>query len=159
MKYSTIGPVLLALSTLALGGCGNDTAPSEAAPDGMPGVSATNGRLVLPAVAGNPGALYFDIENQGDEFVAMRTVDVTGAKQTMMHETMTDNGRTTMASMAPLTLDKGVLIKFEPGGKHVMVMDLDPLLKAGDTTEVTATFAGGDKLSFPAKIEAAGDAN
>lgn len=159
MRYSTIGPVLLALSTLGLGGCGNDTTPSEAAPEGIPGVSAANGRLVLPAVAGNPGVVYFDIENQGDEFVAMRTVDVAGAKQTMMHETVTQGGQTSMASMAPLTLDKGVMVKFEPGGKHVMAMDLDPSLKPGDTTEVTVTFAGGDKLSFPAKVEAPGGEN
>jgi copper(I)-binding protein len=160
VKYSSVAPVFLALCTVALGGCQKEESPpSETTPDGIPGVIVTNARLVLPAVKGNPGVVYFDIVNSGDEFVAMRTVDVAGAKSAMMHETVTENGQTSMAQMAPLTLSKGVPVKFEPGGKHVMAMDLDPALKVGDTTEITATFAGGDKMSFPAKIEAPGSAN
>jgi len=52
----------------------------------------------------------------------------------------------------------GKTAKFEPGGNHVMAMGLDEALKAGDTTEVTLTFVGGDKVSFPATVLAAGDA-
>lgn len=159
MRYSSVAPVLLVLCAGALASCQKESPPAEAAPDGIPGVSASNARLVLPAVKGNPGVIYFDIINAGDEFVAMRTVEVAAAKQTMMHETVTQNGQTTMAAMAPLTLNKGEPVKFEPGGKHVMAMDLDPALKAGDTTEVTVTFAGGDKMSFPATVEAPGSAN
>lgn len=159
MKYSSVAPILLVLCTGALASCQKESPPAEAAPEGIPGVSASNARLVLPAVKGNPGVIYFDIINAGDEFVAMRTVEVAAAKQTTMHETITQNGQTTMAEMAPLTLNKGEPVKFEPGGKHVMAMDLDPALKAGDTTEVTVTFAGGDKMSFPATVEAPGGAN
>lgn len=160
MKYSSIAPVLLVLCAGTLASCQKEkTTAEETAPEGIPGVSASNARLVLPAVKGNPGVVYFDIVNAGDEFVAMRTVDVAGAKSAMMHETITQNGQTSMAQMAPLTLNKGEPVKFEPGGKHVMAMDLDPALKVGDTTEITVTFAGGDKLSFPAKIEAPGGAN
>lgn len=159
MKYSSVAPILLVLCTGALASCQKESPPAEAAPEGIPGVSASNARLVLPAVKGNPGVIYFDIVNAGDEFVAMRTVEVAAAKQTTMHETITQNGQTTMAEMAPLTLNKGEPVKFEPGGKHVMAMDLDPALKAGDTTEVTVTFAGGDKMSFPATVEAPGGAN
>lgn len=159
MKYSSVAPVLLVLCMGALASCQKESPPAEAAPEGIPGVSASNARLVLPAVKGNPGVIYFDIVNAGDEFVAMRTVEVAAAKQTTMHETITQNGQTTMVEMAPLTLNKGEPVKFEPGGKHVMAMDLDPALKAGDTTEVTVTFAGGDKMSFPATVEAPGGAN
>jgi copper(I)-binding protein len=159
MRYSSVAPVLLVLCAGALASCQKESPPAEAAPDGIPGVSASNARLVLPAVKGNPGAVYFDIINAGEEFVAMRTVDVAGAKQTMMHETVTQNGQSTMATLPPLTLSKGVPVKFEPGGKHAMAMDIDPTLKAGDTTEVTVTFAGGDKMSFPAKVEAPGSAH
>lgn len=158
MRISRLAPVLMAVSILSLAACKEEPA-QEAAPEGIPGVSASNARLVLPAVKGNPGALYFDIVNAGDEFVALRAVSVADAKEAMMHETVDENGTTKMLPMAPLTLDKGKPVKFEPGGKHVMVMDLAETLKAGDTTEVTATFAGGDKLSFPAKVEAPGGSN
>lgn len=158
MRISRLAPALLAVSILSLAACKEEPV-QQAAPEGIPGVSISNARLVLPAVKGNPAALYFDIVNAGDEFVAMRAVSVADAKEAMMHETVDENGTTKMLPMAPLTLDKGKPVKFEPGGKHVMVMDLAETLKAGDTTEMTATFAGGDKMSVPAKVEAPGGGN
>ena len=47
-------------------------------------------------------------------------------------------------------------MKFEPGKLHVMVFNPGATLKAGGTTEMTITFADGDKSSAPLKIEAAG---
>ena len=46
-----------------------------------------------------------------------------------------------------------VQVQFAPGGKHVMVFDLEDTVKAGGTTEMTLTFADGDKLSAPLKVE------
>jgi copper(I)-binding protein len=40
-----------------------------------------------------------------------------------------------------------------------MAMDLSDDLKAGATTEVTLTFADGDKVSFPAEVRAPGEAD
>ena len=65
------------------------------------------------------------------------------------------NREMTMAAMGPLTVPKGETIKFEPGGKHVMAFELSPELKPGATTEMTLTIAGGDKASFPVRVEAA----
>ena len=42
---------------------------------------------------------------------------------------------------------------FEPGALHVMAFELDAKLAAGGTAEMTLTFADGDKLSAPLKIE------
>ena len=50
----------------------------------------------------------------------------------------------------------GASLAFEPGKLHVMVFDLDAKLQAGGETEMTLTFADGDKLSAPLRIEAAG---
>jgi copper(I)-binding protein len=49
-------------------------------------------------------------------------------------------------------------VTFAPGGKHVMLFDLDAKLAAGGTTEMTLVFAGGDKASASLKIEPAGGA-
>jgi periplasmic copper chaperone A len=55
-----------------------------------------------------------------------------------------------------LDVEGGATIKFAPGGLHVMVFDLDPALKAGETGELTVTFADGEKASVPLKLEAPG---
>lgn len=156
MKKAIAASMALILSGTMLAACGEKgSAPTEN-PDSKPGVKVSNGRLVLPAVAGNPAAVYFDIENTGDDFVALRAIDVAGAKETTMHETLTDNGAAEMVALSPVNLVKGQPIKFEPGGKHAMVMGLAPAPKVGDNVEVTLTFAGGDKTSFPAKVEGPG---
>jgi hypothetical protein len=38
-----------------------------------------------------------------------------------------------------------------------MAMDLAETVAAGGEAEVTLTFVGGDKFSFPAEVRAAGD--
>ena len=67
----------------------------------------------------------------------------------------------TGGSMEPLSevpVAAGQAVKFEPGGKHVMLFGLDPALAAGATTEMTLIFAGGDKASAALRIEPAGGA-
>lgn len=159
MKNAILAPVFLAISAFGLAGCQQESAPMDAAPEGIPGVTASNGRLVLPAVEGNPGAVYFDIINEGDEFATIRAVDVAGAQSAQLHESVEVSGQMTMGELGPVRLDKGEPVAFEPGGKHVMAMKLDPGLKPGESTDVTITFVGGDKLTFPATIEPAGGAD
>jgi len=63
----------------------------------------------------------------------------------------------TMPETPEVPVAVGETVVFAPGGRHVMAMDLDPALTAGETVEVTLTFASGDKASFPARVLAPGD--
>ena len=148
----------LAAATLSLAACSDgaqDAAP--AADDANPtGLTISNARLMLPPVAGNPAAIYFDLKNEGQRTVAVRRADVADAKNASMHDMMEYNREMTMADMGPMTIKQGETVKFEPGGKHVMVFDLSPEVMAGGTTEMTLTVAGGDKVSFPVPVQAAG---
>ncbi len=155
MKSALFASAALALSVLGLSAC--EKQPEQAvAPEGMPGVTVENARLVLPAVKGNPGVVYFDITYGGTDYATLRKVEVAGAKEAMMHDTTTQNGVTQMYPAPFVNLPKGETVKFEPGGKHVMAMELDAGLEAGGETEITLTFAGGDKLSTSAKIQPPG---
>lgn len=159
MKSAILASAALAISAIGLSGCGEQTSETtEAAPDAKPDVTVTDGRLVLPPVKGNPGAVYFDITYSGDDTAVLRAAAVQGAGSAMIHETFETDGQMSMGEALPTNLKKGETVKFEPGGKHVMAMDLDDTLAAGGTTEVTLTFLGGDKLTFPATILAAGEA-
>ncbi|TXG94291.1 MAG: copper chaperone PCu(A)C [Rhodocyclaceae bacterium] len=159
MKSIIFAPLALALAAATLTACNEKPAQTADEVNAKPGVAVTNGRLVLPAVSGNPAALYFDIVNNGDDYAVLRKAEVPGAKETAMHQSVTANGVTQMQPLAPVNLEKGKPVKFEPSGYHVMVMGLAPAPKAGETTEVTLTFAGGDKLSFDAKVEGPGGGN
>ena len=133
--------------------CSEAPEQADTAPDAPEGIAVENGRLMLPAVAGNPGAAYFDVVNSGDRDRMIRAVSVAGAGSSEMHVTEP----TGMQLILQVMVKAGETVKFEPGGTHVMAMDLADTVVAGGEAEVTVTFVGGDKVSFPAEVRAAGD--
>ncbi|MFV0645285.1 MAG: copper chaperone PCu(A)C [Sphingomonadaceae bacterium] len=159
MKKTLFVSLALGIASLALSACGDTTSQDATAeaPDGVPGLAVTDARMILAPVAGNPAAVYFDLTYSGDKNIALRAADVAGAKSAPMHDYAEWDGKMQMMDMLPVVLKNGDTLSFAPGGKHIMAMDVSPDLKPGDTTEVTLTFAGGDKFSFPAEIRAAGD--
>ena len=156
MKRLVSGPAL----ALIAGGpvsCG-ETAETPAGPvEAVPGLTVENARLVLPPVAGNPAAIYADFDYEGDRATTLRAVAVEGAESAQLHETVEHAGNQIMGEAGPLLVSPGETLSFEPGGKHIMVFGLPETVAAGDTVEVTVTVVGGDKMSFPAQVVAAGD--
>ncbi len=146
----------LVLGTAA---CGEEAAEptADAAPDAPEGISVTDGWMALPAVAGNPGAVYFTIANSSDRNRMIRAADVQGAGSAAMHQMGTWNLEPSMEEVMQLDIPAGESVEFKPGDYHVMAMDLSDSLQVGGETEVTLTFVGGDKISFPVEIRAPGD--
>jgi len=143
----SIWPALaLALAALGPAACGDDASVVPAGP----AVAATNARLMLPAVAGNPGAVYFDVANGSDRNMVIRAVSVAGASNAMMHTA-------DMQEMSQVMVPPGETVKFEDGKQHVMAVDLADTVKAGGKAEVTVTFVGGDEVKAQADVHAAGD--
>ena len=155
-----IGLLPLVASVLILSGCQKEAAQTEAttsaAPDAKPGLSVSEGKLVMPAVKGNPGAAYFTVANGSDKAVHIAAIDVAGVGMTMIHETKEVDGHSTMDMlMNPEVPAHGSLV-FAPGGKHAMVSDLTEAVAPGKTAELTITFDDGDKVSAPLSVVAPG---
>lgn len=136
------------LAALALAACSQ--APKPPAPSGGPAVSG--GKLVLPAVSGNPGVAYFTVKNEGAQPESLAGVSVQGASKAEMHETEGNS----MSPLTTVTLGPGATATFEPGGKHVMIFGVSKSLKPGDTAELTLFFSGGKTIFGPLRVEAAG---
>jgi len=153
MKRSVWSAIALGIASLGPTACGEAPDKAAAGPAAPEGISVTNARLMLPAVAGNPGAVYFDVANSGTEGRMIRAASVAGAGSAMMHTTVADSMQETLQVMVP----PGGGVKFEPGGAHVMAMGLADTVTAVSKAEGTLTFVGGDKISFPADVRAAGD--
>jgi periplasmic copper chaperone A len=160
MKKSAI--FMAAAMALALAGCGGSGKQEEpgaagteqGAPDAKPGITVSNGVLVMPAVKGNPGAAYFILANGGDAIASVAAVSIAGVGRAEMHETRGG----AMAPLPELALQPGETARFERGGKHVMAFEIADTVKPGGTAELTLTFAGGDKVSSPLKVETVGGA-
>ena len=148
----SIWPALaLALAALGPAACGDTSDPgADAEAAALADVKVTNAKLMLPAVAGNPGAVYFDVANSSDRNMVIRAVSVAGAGSAMLHTA-------DMQEMTQVMVPPGETVKFEDGKQHVMAMNLADTVKAGGTAEVTVTFVGGDEVKAQAQVHAAGD--
>lgn len=152
---ASVGGLALALGLAA---CSSEPeTPVEAAPEAPEGITVTDGRMNIPAAAGNPAAVYFTITNAGTEEQMMRAVAVQGAESAMFHETAEWNGQIDMQELLQVAVPAGESVVFEQGGKHVMVMGLAEGLEPGGEIEVTLSFVRGDKVSFPVRLLAPGD--
>ena len=142
---------------LALAGCAEE-APAPVAVEGVyPDLEIANARLILPPVSGNPAAVYFDALYKGERGISITGAEVAGAASAEVHATMEYNFETTMAEAGPIALRGGETVTFEPGGLHIMAMQLGDTIKPGDTVEVTLKIVGGKTHTFQAEVKAAGD--
>ncbi len=82
-----------------------------------------------------------------------------------MHQSMTSGGPSAgsggaMASMKSLDggveIPAGSTVKFNEGGRHLMLYNINPGVKTGDTVQLNFTFASGLILQTYAPVRAAG---
>jgi copper(I)-binding protein len=159
MKSAVSASLALVLGTLALAACESRQAPVAGEQAEAPeGISVTDARLVLPAVRGNPGAVYFTVHNDSASDETIAAAEVKGAGEAMIHQSTNVAGMAEMHEMPGALVPAKGTLAFAPGGLHVMAVNLDDSLAKGGTTDVTLSFDSGDNAVFPAEILAAGDA-
>ena len=91
-----------------------------------------------PAQQGGNGAVYFSIRSSAaDELVG---VSSNVAEAVEMHESMMSGDVMQMHPLESVPLDAGKEVTFEPGGLHVMLVNLKQDLNNGDEIEVTLHF-------------------
>ena len=152
--------VILALAAAALGGCAS-----------KPYLHVDRAWVRLAAVPGAPAAAYFTVHG-GERDAALASVTSDVALKAEMHETMTVSAGT-MGTMGAGTMGAGAMsemrplarvpvparatVAFAPGGRHVMLFDVNRGIKPGDTLTLTFRFADGTPALADAKVVAAGD--
>jgi copper(I)-binding protein len=170
VKSAIFAPLALASAALCLTACDNhrqqDSKPFPPSSRGTPapgipatGISVSDARLVLPAVPGNPGAVYFTVHNDTDSPATLDEVKVEGAKSAMLHDMSMAGGHMEMNEVKQMDVPARGELVFAPGGRHVMAMHLADSLKPGGPTTVTLTFANGQRATLPAEILAVGNAH
>ena len=112
----------------------------------------------LAAVQGRPAAAYFTLHG-GPTDATLIGVSTDVAIKTEMHETKaTANGQgVTMAAIRSVPLPALGTVAFAPGGKHVMLFDVNPGIKPGAGMTFTFVFADGLRIQKDAQVIAAGD--
>ncbi len=98
------------------------------------------------------GAGYIQITNKGKEPDRLVGATLDGAGRVEMHETLNEGGVMRMREReGGIDVAPGATIAFEPGGLHLMFLDLSGDLKEGATASGTIVFekAGEVAIVFP----------
>ena len=93
-----------------------------------------------PAAQGGNGGVYFELHNHGstpDELTGVRS-DVAEAVE--IHESKMEGDVMKMEMMPSLPIDTYADMAFEPGGLHVMLVNLKQDLKLDDEFEIILHF-------------------
>jgi periplasmic copper chaperone A len=121
-----------------------------------PELAADHAWIRLPAVSRNPGAAYLTLHG-GAEKATLLAVSTPVALRAEMHESMQHGAMTEMTPLPQVDVDPRTDLTFAPGGKHVMLFDMNPALKPGGEAPLLLKFADGRSLTVQAKLVAAGD--
>jgi periplasmic copper chaperone A len=118
--------LLIAALTVAAG-CGG----------GTDGLQISDARVGAPT--GPNAAMYFTARG-ADEADSLRSATTDVAGEIQIHETVVgDEGTMSMRPVPRLELAAGGQLVLEPGGYHLMLVDVEPL-EVGDSISVTLTW-------------------
>ena len=93
-----------------------------------------------PGQAGGTSAIYFTIDNPLESADTLLGVTSDAAETVEMHMSQMENDVMTMVPQRTVPVAALSTVKFEPGGLHVMLINLKKDLKAGDSFSATLSF-------------------
>lgn len=151
----------LPLAACSAGADGGSAASDEgagAASDG--GAAAGSGAISVtdPWVkAADEGmtAAFGTITNGTDADLVLTAVTTPATDMVQLHETTSDGsgGMSMQEKDGGFPLPAGEDLVLEPGGDHIMLMDLPKPLQPGDTLELTLVFSEGTEHPFTATVK------
>lgn len=133
-------------ATALLAGC---TPPAK-----QPVLNIHGAQTTLPAVKGNPGAVYFRI-NGGPEDVKLLAVLSPDTQRIEMHESVSENGVVTMNKLNSVDVPAKGTVEFQQGGKHIMVWGINDAAVQRGTFPITFVFSNKDRIVADVKISPA----
>lgn len=154
--------VALMLAMSACSGSGGSQVKAE-------GLILKDGWARASAMSSGSGAAYVTVENTTDRVEKLLSVSVASsvARTAEIHETTTVSGgpsSTSMATGAPdmmsmrevssIQIPAGATLRMEPGGYHIMLVDLAAPLVAGQEFTLNLGFMNAGVVSVPVKVRA-----
>ncbi|MBT6792796.1 MAG: copper chaperone PCu(A)C [Gammaproteobacteria bacterium] len=98
-------------------------------------------------------AIYGRLVNDGDTPVVLSRLELAGAGQVMLHETVMDAGQMRMRHIDPIELSPSKALVMTPQGLHLMVMGLARSPQAGETLTIKATTRLDEVHTFLVRVQ------
>lgn len=146
-----INKLVISILALVLAACGPSTLSAKDA-------------WARPTAAGGTAAVYLELRNGTSEDFVLTGASSEVARVIEMHHSMAmdemegmianqpDTDVMMMAPVKQLPLGAGETIAFEPGGYHLMLIDLQQELRAGEMFSVTLHFSNSPDLHVEVQV-------
>lgn len=90
-------------------------------------------------------AVYGTLANEGEQAVTVSSFGTDRASRAHLHSTVSEDGMMKMRQLDDLIIAPGETVRLQPGGMHIMLMELAEPLEEGASFAVTVGTAAGDE--------------
>ncbi|WP_285103122.1 copper chaperone PCu(A)C [Promicromonospora sp. MEB111] len=159
---STTAGLGVVLTALALAGCATADAADD---DGGSAARAAQGVTLsdawVKAADSGMSAAFGGLTNSGAQDVTVVSATTEASSMLELHETVeNETGELVMREIdGGFVIPAGDTLTLEPGGSHIMLMDLTDPLEAGDEVTFTLTFSDDSTYEFTAPVKDYSGAN
>ncbi|NKC34421.1 copper chaperone PCu(A)C [Falsiroseomonas selenitidurans] len=108
------------------------------------------------AGAGRVGAGFLTIRNTGSTADRLVSARADAARTVELHTHLRENGIMRMRPVEAIDLPPGETVTLQPGGLHLMLIDLTQALNTGETVPVTLVFEKAGTMQVRLAVQAAG---
>lgn len=158
---------LLSVGLLALAGCATTTPSAGSTPSTSASAAYTSGAAVtisdawVKAADSGMSAAFGTLHNDSKTDITLVSATSPASSMLQLHETVADaSGAMVMKEKSGgFVIPAGGDFVLQPGGNHIMLMDLTAPLKAGEDTTFTLTFSDGSTTEFSAPVKDYSGAN
>ena len=92
---------------------------------------------------------YLELRNTGGESIVVVGFSSPDFDRIHMHDTVHEGGMARMVSLEELEVMPGEMVSFQPGGRHLMLLDPKRALEKGDSVRIDMqTNLGERRLEF-----------
>lgn len=135
-----------------------DSGPTGNPPKGEEGqeeAGDSEGDMKTREAATN-SAVYLLLENRGPEADRLLGGATSVARALEIHESRVEDGVMRMRPVEGVDLPPGETVAFQPGGLHIMLVDLQRPLRDGDAVSLTLRFMHAAPLEVSAEVRGPG---
>lgn len=147
MLMKPLAIAALAASALTLTACEENLGKG-------PVLHVASGYIQMGATPDRPSAGYFSVEG-GPQAVELVAVTADLAQRVEMHESVKENGVMTMKPINSAPVPAKGELDFTPGGKHLMVWNINPAAVRAGKLPMVFIFTNNDRILFDLPIKQA----
>ena len=138
--------IIFMVMLIALTACANQSSQTQAI--------SIKDVWARPGISGGNSAVYFVIENSAQQPDTLLKAEADIAQFVELHMTSMDaEGNMSMQQQESVPVEAGAQVEFKPGGLHIMLIQLNNDLTAGETIPVTLQFQNAGPIQIQANVK------